>query len=237
MTVLLWTVLALGYPVEEVPPAPGPPVVLALEDQFGKRQSVADHRGDVLVLVYGDGQAEKLNNAVRQRLHNMFHPAATVLPPDQAWNAPVRPVFGAPGRSPDVRVVAVAYIGKAPPGVRVLLRRQFTAASPHVPVWLDFEDAVKQAFEVNPRTCNVVVFDAAGRFRMRASGELDEAAFSRLAQKIESLRVEAVTNGAVNQPPLPPEPPPLVPPLPPLPPPPFPPPPFGLERPKASTSE
>src|SRR5262245_61730348 len=98
--------------------------VLAMEDQFEKRHDVKDHRGRVLVLIYGDKASAKANKALGEQLHVHYHPAAKGQPPAKARTAPVAPVAGAPpgSKAPDVTAVPVACVGKVPNLVRNLIR-------------------------------------------------------------------------------------------------------------------
>ncbi len=161
---------------------------LTLEDQFEKVHDVRAHRGDVVVLLYGDRGGAKANQALGERLHVAFHPQAKGLPPAQARKAPVRPVPGA--RSPDVLVVPVACIGPVPGLVRALIRGRFRSASPDVPVWLDFQDAMKKQFPFRPGGPNLVVLDTHGRHRYTATGPITPRDFDQLVVVIEQLRRE-----------------------------------------------
>ena len=172
--------------------AEGPVTSLAFPDQFGRTHDVAKHRGEVVVLVYGDRQGAEASRALGAALHVAFHPAAAKLPPAQAHTAPVRPVPGAEGRSPEVRVVPVACTGYLPSLLRPVLVGQFRKAVPDVPVWLDFDDAMKDRYGLAAGVPNVVVFDAAGRMRRRLTGNLSEPQRRALVEEIEGLRREAV---------------------------------------------
>jgi hypothetical protein len=194
-TTVVGLILALaGAARGQTPPArPAPPVALAMEDQFEQPHSVAAHKGDVLVLIYGDRQSADVNRALGEQLHVHFHPAARGLPPEQARKAPVRPV---PGQSqgapaPDVLAVPVACVGKVPAPVRSWIRFQMRSGSPDVPVWLDFQGQMKQQFGLAEGMPNLVVIDAAGRPRFTASGQLTPERFGQLTKAIEDLRREA----------------------------------------------
>ena len=138
------------------------PVVVSMEDQFEHSQSTATLQGDVVVLLYGDRDGAEANKALGERLHVAFHPTAKGLSPAKARLAPVRPLpdlpAGAPG--PDVRTVAVACVGKVGPVIRAVVRGSIRAASPDVPVWLDFGDQMKQQF---PFTAGVAERRRVGR--------------------------------------------------------------------------
>src|SRR5581483_6024454 len=108
--------LALTTSTHGQPPTPA----LTFEDQFERPVSVASHRGDVVVLLYGDRKSAEANRALGERLHVAFHPAARGQPPARARQAPVLPLPDQPpgARSPDVLAVPVACVGKVPGVVR-----------------------------------------------------------------------------------------------------------------------
>jgi hypothetical protein len=174
-----------------------PPVVipvLAMEDQFEKPHDVRDHRGDVVVLIYGDRKSADANKALGELLHVTFHPTAKGLPPAQARKAPVQPLPGLPAgtRSPDVLAIPVACVGKVPMLVRALIRSQIRSGSPDVPVWLDFADLMKTQFPFRPEVPNVVVLDVQGHYRYAAGGTPTKEGTQRLVNAIEALRKEAL---------------------------------------------
>jgi hypothetical protein len=167
---------------------------VVLEDQFEQRHDVAAHRGDIVVLIYGDRRSADLNKQWGELVHVHFHPSAKGQPPAQARQAPVRPVPGQPAgtRTPDVLAVPIACVGKVPALVRRIIRSQVRAASPDLPVWLDFEDVLKSQFPFTPGVPNVVVLDALGRFRYAAAGAPTAQGTPRLLEVIETMRREAV---------------------------------------------
>lgn len=164
---------------------------IRMEDQFGVLHDIAVHRGDVVVLIYGDRRSAEANKALGEQLHVAFHPGARGQSPADAQKCPVRPVIGVvpKGRAPDVKTVAIASVGKVPDIVRNLVRGQIRKASPDVPVWLDFSDRMKP-FGLAPGVPNIVVIDAAGVARYTASGSLSPEQFGRLTDLIEGLRRE-----------------------------------------------
>ena len=195
--VLVFSAVASAQPPGGVMPASAnvpQPVALTLEDQFDKPAALADLRGSVVILVYGDRKGTDACKALGEQLHVCWHPAAKGLPPAQAKAAPVVGLDGlAPGQvAPDVKVVPVACCGKVPGPVRGILRGQFAKGSPDVPVWLDFGDTMKTGFGLTAGEPNVVVFDAAGRLRMKVNGTPDQAAMDRLVKAVQGLRAEAV---------------------------------------------
>jgi hypothetical protein len=170
------------------------PVALTLEDQFENRPGLADLRGSVVVLVYGDRKGNDACRAIGEQLHVHWHPTARGRPPAEAHKAPVAPLAELPpGQpSPDVRVIPVACCGKVPGPVRSAIRGQIARGSPEVPVWLDFADTMKGTFGLAAGEPNVVVFDAAGRLRLKVNGTPDRAALDKLVRTVEALRYEAV---------------------------------------------
>jgi len=78
--------------------------------------------------------------------------------------------------------------------VRRLIRSQIKSGAPEVPVWLDFEDAMKTQFAFEAGVPNVVVLDTLGRYRYRyaAAGVPTREGMEKLVQAIEGYRREAV---------------------------------------------
>lgn len=184
---------AAQQPAAEAKPADPKVDKLALEDQFGRKQDLATFRGDVVVLVYGDRRANEACREFGEKLHVLFHPTAAGLPAAKARTAPVAPLAGvaAGSRSPDVFIVPVAAAGKVPGVVKDLIRSQVKSACPDVPVWLDFAGTMEQNYGLRAGQPNVVVFDAAGRVRLKIAGTPDQAANEKLLQTVQNLRAEA----------------------------------------------
>jgi hypothetical protein len=187
----LLAALTLGLTLSAHAQAPTP--TLTFEDQFERPVSVAAHRGDVVVLLYGDRKSAEANRALGERLHVAFHPAAQGQPPARARLAPVLPLPDQPpgAHSPDVLAVPVACVGKVPGVVRAVIRGQVRSASPDVPVWLDFQDTMRQQFGLAAGVPNLVVLDAAGRLRYRAAGPLTGQQFDQVVAFLQGLRREA----------------------------------------------
>jgi hypothetical protein len=169
--------------------------VISLDDQFEKLHAATDHRGDVLVIIYGDRQGADANRALGETVHVHFHPTARGLGPAQARRAPVRPVadLSAGQRSPDVVTIPVATIGAVPGVVRSVLRGQFRSASPDAPVWLDFQDQTKKQFGFQAGVPNLAVLDTTGRLRLIQTGQPTKEQLGRLLNYMEGLRREATT--------------------------------------------
>ena len=194
-TIFGLTMALVGFPAVfgQTPKEP-PTIAMKMEDQFEKPHDLKALKGDVVVLLFGDRKATEANSALGERLHVQFHPGAKGKSVEEARKAAVAPLDGlAQGQKPpEVHVVPVACIGKVPALVRSALRLQFEKASPQVPVWLDFEDAMKTAFGIEAGVPNLVVIDARNRLRFKSAGEQDAKSYERLVQVIDYLRKEAV---------------------------------------------
>ena len=171
-----------------------PAVMLTMENQFDQKTNLADLRGSVVILVYGDRKGTEACRALGEQLHVSWHPDAKGLAPGPAQKAAVVPLGGVAlsQPQPDVRVVPVACCGKVPGPVRGAIRAQIAKGAPEVPVWLDFADTMKSAFGLTGGEPNMVVFDAAGRLRMKVNGTPDQATLNRLVQVVQNLRYDAV---------------------------------------------
>jgi len=177
------------------PPAAPKSAELVLEDQFDRKADLADLRGQVVILVYGDRKANELCRTVGESLHVCWHPDAKGQSATKAQAAGVVPLEGLkPGQvSPNVAVVPVACCGKVPGAVRGPIRSQIAKAVPDTVVWLDFSDTLKGMFGQTAGEPNVVVFDAAGQMRMKINGTPDQAAMDRLTKAVQEMRYEAAT--------------------------------------------
>jgi hypothetical protein len=175
-------------------PAVPKPTELVLEDQFDRKADLADLRGQVVILVYGDRKATDLCKTVGESLHVCWHPDAKGQPPAKAQAAPVVPLSGLkPGQvSPNVVVVPVACCGKVPGPVHKIIRTQIAKASPDTVVWLDVGDTLKGMFGQTASEPNLVIFDAAGQFRMKVNGNPDQATMDKIVETVQGLRAEAV---------------------------------------------
>lgn len=175
--------------------AADPPKVsdLSLEDQFEKKNSVGDHKGKVLILVYGDHKGLEASRELGSKLHVLFHPSADGKSAKEAKTAPVDPLPGVEkGKlSPDVAVVPVACCGKVPGAVQGFIRGGLKKDAADVPVWLDFGTTMKDKFGLTEGEPNLVVIDALGRLRLKVNGSPDKDTLQKVLQTAQNLRAEA----------------------------------------------
>ena len=165
-----------------------------LEDQFDRKADLAELRGSVVVIVYGDRKATDACRTLGESLFVHWHPDAKGQPPAKAQAAPVVGLDGLPPgqAAPDVRVIPVACCGKVPGPIRGVIRGQIAKGAPDVPVWLDFADTMKTTFGLTAGEPNLVVFDAAGRPRGKVNGTPDAATLESVVRTVQQLRAEAV---------------------------------------------
>jgi hypothetical protein len=195
---LMWTAviaIVVVVPLRAQPPAPAPKAVeLVLEDQFERKTDLADLRGNVVILVFGDRKGTDTCRMLGEQLHVCWHPDAKGQPPAKARTAPVAPLEGlkAGQVAPDVLVVPVACCGKVPVAVRPTISRQIAKGAPEMVVWLDFGDTMKGMFGLTAGEANVVVIDARGVARMKLNGVIDQPTMDKLVKTVQGLRVEAV---------------------------------------------
>jgi hypothetical protein len=197
---LMWVgclAFAMIAPLHAQPPRPMPaakPVELVLEDQFDRKASLMDLRGNVVILVFGDRKGTDACRTLGEQLHVCWHPTAKGQMPAKAQAAPVVALDALkPGQaSPNVIVVPVACCGKVPAAVRGSISKQIAKGSPDVVVWLDFGNAMKDAFGLTAGETNIVVIDAAGFARMKFNGAIDPPSMDKLVKTVQALRYEAV---------------------------------------------
>jgi len=172
---------------------PGP-ADLSFNDQFDRTARLADLRGAVVILVYGDRKGNELCKTVGESLHVCWHPTAKGQPSMKAQTSPVVPLDNLKSGqvSPNVVVVPVACCGKVPGAIQKPIRAQFAKAVPDSVVWLDFDDKLKGLFGQTPGEPNLVVFDCEGRMRLKINGTPDQAAMDRVTKAVQELRYEAV---------------------------------------------
>ena len=170
-----------------------PKIDLSLPDQMERKQDLASHRGDVVILLFGDREGAKQNREIGEQLQVEFHPTAKGQTGAKAAQAPVTPLANLPQgkRSPDVKIIPVACIGKVPAVVKNLIRSQVKKEVGETPVWLDYEDRMKELFGLSVGEPNLAVIDAEGKLRFRATGKLDEKNYARVVEVTELLRKEA----------------------------------------------
>jgi hypothetical protein len=172
-------------------PMPMPKVVIA--DQFERPRQMASERGDVIILIYGDKASANANQSLGTQLHVAFHPSAKGQSAAKAATAPVTVPANWPAQVPvpEVRVLAIASIGKVPNVVVNVIRGQFRKGSPDVPVYLDFEDRLKQLFGLSAGVTNVVIVDTNGMVRATMHGTFTQEKTTEAIRLIEQLRQEA----------------------------------------------
>lgn len=192
-TLTTLAVLALTGTALAQQPGAGKPVPLKFEDQFERENALADLRGRVVILVYGDRKGTEASRELGEKLHVLFHPTAAGQPPAKARVAPVAPLAGVPAGkpSPDVVIQAVACTGKVPSPVRALIRTGLKRDAADTPVWLDFGTVMADTFGLRDGEPNLVLFDAHGRLRLKVNGTPDRATFDKLLQTAQNLRAEA----------------------------------------------
>jgi hypothetical protein len=173
--------------------APAAPVEFVLEDQFKNRRETARLRGDVVVLVYAERYGAEAAVDLGRRLHVRFHPTAATAAPEQWATQPVVAPAGWPAglRPPDVHVVPVACVPEVPKALHAVARSRLRKESPHLSVWLDFDDDLKRAFGMVDGAPNTAVVDTAGIPRGVVPGVPDERRFEELVGFIDGLRLAA----------------------------------------------
>lgn len=169
------------------------PIELALEDQFERKQTLADYRGKAVILIYGDRKGTDACRELGEKLHVLFHPTAAGQSPEKARKAPVEVLPGVPAGipSPDVAVIPVAVAGKVPDFVKGLIRSSLKKDVAEMPVWLDFGTEMVDQFGIKDGEPNLVVLDGKGRMRMKLNGMPDKASFEKVLQTTQNLRAEA----------------------------------------------
>ncbi|MCI0702775.1 MAG: hypothetical protein L0241_16970 [Planctomycetia bacterium] len=194
LAVLVVTCLSASAQPPGALPAPPKAIELRMEDQFERKTNLADLRGSVVILVFGDRKGTDVCRTLGEQLHVCWHPTAKDQPPAKARFAPVVPLEGLkPGQvSPDVIVVPVACCGKVPAGIRPTISKQIAKGSPDVVVWLDYTNAMKGMFGLTAGETNVAVIDASGRLRMKLNGTVDQPTMDKLVKTVQEIRYEAV---------------------------------------------
>lgn len=173
--------------------SPGRMVNIVMEDQFRSRHETGAFRGDVVVLVYAERKGADAALELGRKLHVFFHPTAEQVQATEWSKQPVRGLPGWPAgvRMPDVRVIPVACMPEVPKPLQTVARSRMRTDSPHVSVWLDFDDEMNRVFGTAPGEPNVAVLDANGQTHSVQNGHLDELEFRELAATIDRLRLQA----------------------------------------------
>jgi hypothetical protein len=168
-----------------------PKAMLALPDQFERKQDIAQFQGDVLVILYGDKDGMPANKGLGEKLQLQYHPPVEGV---AANKLPVTPLPGLKEgqRSPDVHVLPVVCLGNSPSPIKNFIRSRIKKEAGESPVLLDFEGKMKAHFGLKEGQPNLVVIDASGRVRMKLAGELDAASYAKLLETIDVLRKEAL---------------------------------------------
>lgn len=173
--------------------APARGVNIVLEDQFRNVRATEQLRGHVVVLVYADRHGAEKALDIGRRLHLRFHPTAAGAEATEWSRQPVVPPPGWPAGAPapDVHVVPVACVPEVPKPLHGVARSRLRKESPHVSVWLDFDDVLRQQFGATPGEPNVAVIDTAGQPHGTMAGVVDGQRFEDLVGVIDQLRLRA----------------------------------------------
>jgi hypothetical protein len=170
------------------------PVCLVMEDQFQNRCETEALRGHVVVLVYAGRYGAEAAVELGRKLHTHYHPTAETADPAERSKQPVIGIPGWPAGAPvpDVHVIPIACVPEVPKMLRGMVRSQIRKGSPHLPVWLDYEDAMRKGFGIVPDEPNVLLIDTAGVARGVSAGKPDETKYKQLVEAIDTLRSQAL---------------------------------------------
>ncbi|MGB8854142.1 MAG: hypothetical protein WCC69_11310 [Pirellulales bacterium] len=171
--------------------APARGVNIVLEDQFRNSRATEQLRGHVVVLVYADRHGAEKALDIGRRLHLRFHPTAAGAEATE-WSR--QPVVAPPGwpagaAVPDVHVVPVACVPEVPKPLHGVARSRLRKESPHVSVWLDFNDVLREQFGATPGEPNIAVIDTSGQPHGTMAGVVDGQRFEDLVGVIDQLRL------------------------------------------------
>ena len=171
--------------------APARGVNIVLEDQFRNSRATEQLRGHVVVLVYADRHGAEQAVDIGRRLHLRFHPTADGAEATEWSRQPVVPPPGWPAGviPPEVHVVPVACVPEVPKPLHGVARSRLRTESPHVSVWLDFEDVLRQNFGAAGGEPNIAVIDTAGQPHGTMAGAVDGKRFEDLVGVIDQLRL------------------------------------------------
>ena len=173
--------------------APARGVNIVLEDQFRNSRATEQLRGHVVVLVYADRHGAEKAVDIGRRLHLRFHPTADGAEATEWSRQPVVAPAGWPvgAAVPDVHVVPVACVPEVPKPLHGVARSRLRKESPHVSVWLDFDDVLRQQFGAAPGEPNIVVIDTSGQPHGTMAGVVDGKRFEDLVGVIDQLRLQS----------------------------------------------
>lgn len=186
--------------------AEGLPVSLTMEDQFQNKCETEALRGDVVVLVYAGRYGAEAAVELGRKLNLHYHPSMADADPAAQANHPVIGIAGWPAGVPvpDVHVIPVACVPEVPKMLRGFVRSQIRKGSPHLPVWLDYDDAMRKGFGIVPDEPNVLLLDTVGASQGVTAGQPDAAKYAELLASIEALRARALPAIRTAAVPLPP---------------------------------
>jgi hypothetical protein len=173
--------------------APARGVNIVLEDQFRNSRATEQLRGHVVVLVYADRHGAEKALDIGRRLHLRFHPTADGAEATE-WSR--QPVVAPPGwpagaAVPDVHVVPVACVPEVPKPLHGVARSRLRKESPHVSVWLDFDDVLREQFGAAQGEPNIAVIDTSGQPHGTMAGVVDGKRFEDLVGVIDQLRLRS----------------------------------------------
>ena len=163
---------------------------VVMEDQFQNPCETSTYLGDVVILVYAERHGAEDSLHLGRKLHLHFHPTADEVSSDAWSKQPVRGITNWPAgvEVPDVRVIPVASLTEVPRALKPVARARMRKDSPIVPIWLDFDGALKRMFGIIPGEPNVVVLDTAGQVHSVRSGKLDEQEFQQFVRLVDHIR-------------------------------------------------
>jgi hypothetical protein len=165
-----------------------------MEDQFQNRCETEALRGHVVVLVYAGRYGAEAAVELGRKLHTHYHPTAETADPAERSKQPVIGIPGWPAGVPvpDVHVIPIACVPEVPKMLRGMVRSQIRKGSPHLPVWLDYEDSMRKGFGIVPDEPNVLLIDTAGVARGVSAGKPDDTKYAQLLEAIDTLRSQAL---------------------------------------------
>ena len=163
---------------------------VVMEDQFQNPCETTKYLGDVVILVYAERHGAEDSLLLGRKLHLHFHPTADEVSSDAWSKQPVRGIVNWPAgvALPDVRVIPVASLTEVPRALKPVARARMRKDSPVVPIWLDFDGALKRMFGIIPGEPNIVVLNTAGQVHSVLSGKLNEQEFQQFVTRVDQIR-------------------------------------------------